>query len=102
MTNAQVKTIEKIKKMANAYIYNDDYELKQFDVKENDIFVSVIVETGLKNDEGTLAAIIGRNRAHLYVGKRGGITYPVYKKNKSFTKRLLNGESLLTVYLDQK
>ena len=59
--------------------YNDkDYEIKRFDVTAlknyNDIYsVSVVVETGRKNDEGTYGALINRKRRMFWVGKNGGI-----------------------------
>ena len=102
MTKAQENAIARIKRMAEQTLcYSEDYEFKEWEVKENEYFVSVLLETGLKNDEGTWASIIARDRAHLFVGKRGGITYPVSKNGKHYTKSL-NGHTILTVVIDQR
>lgn len=37
---------------------------------------SVIVEAGREGDEGTMLALVGRYRRHLFIGPRGGITAP--------------------------
>jgi hypothetical protein len=101
MTNSQKVAMEKIKKLTNDLLYNDNHEIKKFEVTDCDYFISVVVETGLKNDEGTLVAIVGRDRAHLFIGKRGAITYPVYKKGK-FIRRKFHGYSMLEAVCDQR
>lgn len=75
------------------------YELKEFTVSENKYFVSVVAEVGMKNDEGTLASILCRNRVHLYIGQRGGMTYPMTKNGKHYRKRF-NG--YFQTYMEQK
>lgn len=78
MTTAQERSIERIKKLAeNLHGHcSASYEIKEFKVEENEYFVSVIVEIGMIGDEGTMGEYIGRDRAHLFIGKRGGISYP--------------------------
>lgn len=106
-TKLQEKAIARIKKLAeNMMGHPDKYEIKQFDIDENEYFVSVVVEVGRKNDEGTLAEVFCRDRAHLFIGKRGGITYPVSKQMKDgswkhYYKRF-GGYSLLQAVVDQK
>lgn len=106
MTAAQERAVKRIRKLAENCFYSDAWEIKEWEVNENEYFVSVIVEIGHKNDEGTLAAIICRDRAHLFIGKRGGITYPVTKtlkngEHKTYYKRF-GGYSLLQAVCDQR
>lgn len=103
MTNTQKKTIERIKKMAEQTFYvKDKYEIKTVEIDENEYFVSLYIETGLIGDEGTLASVFGRDGAHFFIGKRGGITYPTYKNGKTITKRFERFDSFLTVVCAQR
>lgn len=101
MTKAQEKMVNKIKYMMEQEFFYDKekYEIKQFDVSETEYFVSVVGEVGLKGDEGTLAQVFGRERFHLFIGKKGGITY--YNR-KGTTKHLKRYEGLLTISLAQR
>lgn len=106
MTNAQEKALERIKKLVEKEFYSDQCEIKRWDMNENEYFVSLVVEYGLKDDEGTMAEIICRDRCQLFIGKRGGITYPVSKfmkngKFKNYEKRF-EGYSILQAVIDQK
>ena len=101
MTKAQEKAIKKIRTLVESDLYSDSYEIKKWDIDENEYFVSLVIEFGLKNDEGTLAAVISRDRAHLFIGKRGGITYPVSKNGKYYTKKF-KGYSILQAVCDQR
>lgn len=101
MTNSQERAIKRIKELTNEILYSENYEIKKFEVTDCDYFISVIIETGLKNDEGTLAAVFGRDRAHLFIGKRGAITYPVYKIGKHI-RRKFHGYSLLEAVCAQR
>lgn len=86
ITKQQAKAIESIKKVAETMHgekHADKYEIKKFEIDECEYFVSLTVEVGLKGDEGTMAEILCRDYAHLFIGKRGGITYPVCKKMKN-------------------
>lgn len=76
-----------------------EYEMKEFTVNECKYFVSVVAEVGMVNDEGTLASILCRNRVQLFIGERGGITYPVFKNGKSYRKRFTG---YFTTYMEQK
>ena len=49
------------------------YEYKRFEVVEENGYVFVVSEVGLKNDEGTYACILCRERRHIAIGKRGGM-----------------------------
>lgn len=102
MTNAQTKAIERVKAMTQSLLFTDNYEVKEFTIQDYEFFVSVAIETGIKNDEGTYASIIARERVHIFVGKRGGITYPVHTNKGQVQRRLKSYESLLTVSLAQR
>ena len=105
MTKQQEMVIARIKRDAVSDICPNatDYELKQFEVTEYDHFVAVLLVTGLKNDEGTLAAVYCRDRAHVFIGRRGGITYPVDTKRHGMVRRELGRyHSLLHVVCEQK
>lgn len=103
MTQAQEKALTKIRGLVDKELYTDAYEIKEWTVRECEYFVSLVVEYGLKNDEGTMAAVIGRDRAHLFIGKRGGITYPVTSKKtgKQICKQF-KGYSILQAVCDQR
>ena len=105
MTNSQVEALYKIRGLVDKEI-TDKKEIKVWEIDENKYFVSLVVEYGLKNDEGTMAELYCRDRAHLFIGKRGGVTYPVSKKLKDgsytqYEKRFL-GYSILQAVVDQK
>lgn len=103
MTNAQRLAIERIRKMVERSLYGDRYEIKKFEIRETEYFISVFTETGLKGDEGTYAGIICRDRAHFFVGPKGGITYPVTSKRtgKQIRKTFGKFDGFLTVVVAQ-
>ncbi len=94
MTQAQEKAINRIRKLAEQEC-RDRYEVKEWKVSECEYFVDVVVEMGLTGDEGTLAELIARDRAHLFIGKRGGITYYATGKRNGLSKRTFHGYSIL-------
>lgn len=99
MTKAQEKAVQMIRNLVDKWC-EDRYEIKEWEVKDCDTFLSVVVCTGLPNDENTMA-FLTRDRAHLFVGPRGGITYPVMKDGKTTYKRF-KGYSILQAVVDQK
>ena len=103
MTKSQIEAIERIKRLAMERYsnYAETHEIKELEVRDYDYFVSVVIETGLKDDEGTLAEFIARDRAHLFIGKRGGITYPVTVNGKMIRRRF-KGYSILQAVCDQR
>ena len=100
MTNAQEIVIKRIRNEVEKIhgTCSDSYEIKEWIIDDCEYFVSLCFEVGLKNDEGTMAALTARDRGHIFIGKRGGISYPVYKNGKSYTKRFT---SLYGVICDQ-
>ena len=106
MTNAQERALAKIEKLVKNGFYSDDMEIKKWEVNENEYFVSLVLEYGLKNDEGTLAEVFARDRAQLFIGKKGGVRYPVNKllkngKFKHYEKRF-KGITILEAVCDQR
>lgn len=100
MTKTQERKIELLKKRAAQELFmGDDDEFKKFEVTElNYGGVSVIIETGTKGDEGTLAQVFCRYRVHVFVGKRGGLTY----YNARGTSKSGKGKGLFSIYYEQK
>lgn len=106
MTSAQERALKRVERMVKSTFYDDKCEIKEWKVSENEYFVALLCEWGRKNDEGTLAEIFARDRCQLFIGKRGGIRYPVTKTLKNgefrcYSKRL-NGDSVLKVVLEQR
>lgn len=103
MTRSQEMKIEYLRKEAEKMMneYHREGEIKRFEVEDCGSFISVIVEVGGKNDEGTMAAIFCREDAHIFIGKRGAMTFPVWDtKNKKQVRRKFIG--LWLTYYDQK
>lgn len=52
-----------------------EYEVKKLSITRynNHKHVTLYVESGLPNDEGTAAAIFGRLERHVLIGSRGGV-----------------------------
>lgn len=108
MTKSQEKAIRKIRALAEKHAAGcfRNGEIKSWEISAHEYFVAVYVEIGGKDDEGTLAEVFCRDSAHLFIGKHGGITYPVSKtykngKYKHYTKRF-EGYSILQAVIDQR
>lgn len=56
------------------YMYGDGYEVKRREVKENELFISFIIVVGLKGDENSVYNIFTRDKAHIFIGRHGGIS----------------------------
>ena len=90
MNQTQIKKIDRIKQAAILeWVKDNDHEIKIWKVEDYGYFVSVVVEVGLKGDEGTFASLIGRNRAHIFVGPKGGLSY-ITKKGKKKALKFIN------------
>ena len=84
MTRSQEVKLNMIRRDAEimASEHHKDGEVKTFEVKEYDTFVSVYVVIGGKDDEGTMAAIYCREKVTLFIGKKGAVTFPVWDAEK--------------------
>lgn len=103
MTPSQKKAVERIRKMAERDLFfggPEKYEFKKWEVEEFPTFVSLVLETGIKEDEGTMAVLV-RDRAHLFIHRRGGVTYPVHTRRGS-SERRWDGVTILTPVIDQQ
>lgn len=100
MTQKQEQAVRRIRReVESGLFYSTRCELKEFTVKEYDTFVSVVFEVGQMGDEGTLAAVFARDRGHVFVGTRGGITYPVHKGSKTVYRQY---KRPISVVVDQR
>ena len=88
MTNSQQNKINMIRNQAKNLHgeYSKNYEIKQWEIEEYDNFISLVVEVGMIGDENTYASIYARDRLHVFIGKKGGVTIPIYKSNKTIYK----------------
>lgn len=108
MTKSQERAIERIRALAERHMNScfKEGEIKEWEVEDWEYVVSVVVEIGGKNDEGTLAEYMCRDRAHLLIGKKGGIKYPVSKqlKNGKYKHyyKTFKGYSILQAVCDQR
>ena len=100
MTKAQENAIARIRKLVDEEC-GIRYEIKQWEVEDYEHFISVYVVYGMPNDEGTMAAIFARDHAHLYVGKRGGISFPVHGKRGGHYCLPFHGYSILEAVVKQ-
>ncbi len=102
MTKQQEARVERLRKEAENQFNHT--EIKRFEVRDYDHFVSVYVVIGMPDDDGTLAAVFCRDAAHVFVGKRGGVTYPVSKQYKNGTWKHYTKpyRSFLSTSLDQR
>ena len=83
MTAKQDRRIKQIRREAETLHSTPGYEIKQWDVKDNEWgTVTVYVEIGLVGDEGTAAEYLCRDRVQLFIGPRGAVKFPVYKRRK--------------------
>ncbi|MEE9125623.1 MAG: hypothetical protein V3U11_00635, partial [Planctomycetota bacterium] len=60
----------------------DNYEFKKLEVRECGDLVSLCVEVGKIDDEGTWGSVICRDYRHIFIGRNGGLTL-VNAKHKS-------------------
>lgn len=101
MTNSQIKAIKSIERLVESYCKSMDLEVKRFETRECEYFISVSIVMGRPNDEGTMAFMI-RDYAQLFIGKRGGITYPMTNKGGKYCRKKFKGYSILQAVCDQK
>lgn len=83
MTQAQERSIKRIRRLVDADCKTLHEEVKKFEVEDYERFVSVYVVMGFENDEGTVA-YLARDYAHLFIGKRGGVRFPVRGRNGQY------------------
>ncbi len=78
LTAKQAKVIEHIKARIMDVNYGHtaaSYEIKRFEItlpQEDNGLAFLVVETGMKNDEGTLASCLCRDHRLIMIGQNGG------------------------------
>lgn len=101
MTKAQEMAIEQVRRMTEKNLASFQ-EIKRFEFEECGYFVSLYVVIGAKGDEGTIAEVFARDKAQLFIGKRGGVTYPVFGKRGGFRCKRFHGYSILEASIEQR
>jgi hypothetical protein len=104
MTQAQERRVESIRKDLEYEFFkgHKNPEIKKFEVEELEWgSVSLIAEVGGVGDEGTYAAIMCRERIHVFIGKNGAITYFPFSIKNGAKSRRLGRRSLYHVYYEQ-
>ena len=103
MTKAQEKAIKRLRLLVDKDCKSLSEEVKKFEVEDYEHFISVYVVLGYENDEKTLA-YVARDYAHLFIGKRGGVRYPVRSRSKSNNQycKSFKWYSILQVVCDQR
>ena len=103
MTDAQAKALCRILKGLETFSMSAGrYEIKQYEVEDYGQFLSVYAVVGSIGDEGTYASILCRYGVHLFVGKRGGVTYRVTNRYGKRVTRNLSQTSLFSVAIEQR
>lgn len=76
MTKAQEHAIERIREMVISWA-GENGEIKEWKAEPVDYSETIFLTftCGMIGDEGTLAEVIARDRAHLFIGVRGGAWY---------------------------
>lgn len=91
MTKSQERVVNMLRRDAEieAAKCHRNGEIKKFEVTENTGFVAVYVVLGAANDEGTAAEFYCREKALLFIGKKGQIKIPVWddKRNEQRYQR---------------
>lgn len=83
MTKSQEKMVNRIRKDAETMHSSPKYEIKEWEVKDNEWgTVSIYLEIGLIDDEGTMAEYLGRDKLQIFIGPKGGTKIPCYTKRK--------------------
>lgn len=104
MTQAQERRVESIRKDLEYVFFkgHKNPEIKKFEVEELGCgLVSLVAEVGGVDDEGTYAAIMCRERIHVFIGKNGAITYYPFSIKNGAKSRRLGRRSLYHVYYEQ-
>jgi hypothetical protein len=102
MTKSQENKLNWVKSEAErlAKELHRNGEIKQFTVEDCKYFLSVIVEVGDVGDEDNfIQRLVCRERAHLFIYKKGGIKYS--KRNSNHSVYLKKNEGLLHIHCEQ-
>ena len=83
MTKYQERRIAQIEEiMMNLVGHPETKEIKEKSIEDLGHCISMVIEVGAIGDEGTMAAIFCRQRAHVFIGPKGGCyTYTRSRRN---------------------
>ena len=95
MTREQERAVAALKeKFLGFYGYPETKEFKAEKIEEiHGGVLYVMLEVGMKGDEGTLASLLCRNTLSVLIGKRGG--YYNYSNSKSHYKVRYNSATMV-------
>jgi len=98
MTRSQERALKKLEMLTRKDFLPNE-EMKTWEVKDIGTgTLSVVIEYGLVNDEGTLAEIFARSRCHIFIGSRGGVSY----YNNKGTRKRFKWYSILQAVVEQR
>ena len=81
MTIQQERRIAQLEEiMMNLVGHPETKEIKEKSIEGLGHCISMVIEVGEIGDEGTLAAVFGRQRAHIFIGPKGGCS--TYTKSR--------------------
>lgn len=98
MTSSQQRAIERLKKQAEDYA-GSHMEIKDINITDEGFFVSMFISFAWKNEDTDPFLMLYRDYAHFFIGKRGGITYPICIKGKQVCRRY---KGMLKAICDRK
>ena len=99
MNKAQERALNRIERDVKSTYGMINNEIKEWKVTENEYFACLVAEMGHVGDEGTLGEVFGRDRVQLFIGKRGGIKYPIFKNDEYRERRYT---TMLGAVIDQR
>ena len=100
MTKEQERKVKEIEKIMMELIgHPETKEIKEEEVNEIGYgIVSMVIEVGEIGDEGTMAEVLCRQRAHIFIGPKGGCyTYSKARSGKNKGKDVRYDDNALGV-----
>lgn len=102
MTPSQFRKYAELQIKVEAEAQEMGMEIKKFEATNHGSFVSLSIILGYKDDEVKPLLKFARDHAQLFIGKRGGITYPVWLTKVKMVCRPYQGYSILQAVCDQR
>ena len=86
MTKSQKNALDVFRGSVDGWCAEMGYEIKEWTVCDLGPCLSVVAETGCLNDEGTAAEVYARDRAQIFIGRRGAMYF--LKPGKSSPRKV--------------
>lgn len=102
MTPSQFRKYAELQFKIESEVREMGMEIKQFEATNHGSFVSLIITFGYKDDEVHPFLKLVRDHAQLFIGKRGGVTYPVWLSKVKMVCCPYRGYSILQAVCDQR